>query len=144
MSEGQASAQLKKQEIPTFSPFLMNIDSLVNNAFFLSTSQRNPYKLASNKRKNDVTATKEDLKVIAKKHPNIHPKASSPVSRRSNVLLDRNKYQTDIDNRDVELIMAPSVPEIKDPLHEHSPVGGSIHQEIKEVVSNEPVVADNH
>jgi hypothetical protein len=35
----------------------MNIDSLVNNAFFLSTSQRNPYKLASTKRKNEVTTT---------------------------------------------------------------------------------------
>ena len=66
LSDSQASPLIRKQEKASYSPFLMNIDSLVNNAFFLSTSQRNPYKLASTKRKNEVTTTRQDLNVVAK------------------------------------------------------------------------------
>lgn len=46
------------QKTASFSPFLMNIDSLVSNAFFLSTNQRNPYKLASSRKKKIEVAEK--------------------------------------------------------------------------------------
>jgi len=38
LNESNASPLNRKQESATHSPFLINIDSLVNNAFFLSTN----------------------------------------------------------------------------------------------------------
>jgi hypothetical protein len=93
----------------------MNIDSLVNNAFFLSTNQRNPYKFASAKRKNDDNNFRQDLNVVAKKHQDLkHQKAASPNSTRSNAIDKINKFQVDDVKRDLGLVMAPSVSEFLD------------------------------
>jgi len=79
--------------LATHSPFLINIDSLVNNAFFLSTNQRNPYKLASKKRKIDDPDVKQDLNVVAKKHPVLKSQtAASPFSTRSNAIDKISKF----------------------------------------------------
>jgi len=69
----------------------MNIDSLVNNAFFLSTSQRNPYKGVSTIRQKQgamdnsikLFATK-NLEFTSKNKPVHELSSNSPISKFEN------------------------------------------------------------
>lgn len=123
----------------------MNVDSLVNNAFFVSTSQRNPYKVVSQKRKKDggnekldsikIVATKKTDLVIAKTET--EQTVLSPVTRfdeshdRSSKLLARERR------------LAPEekiAERSESPTHQHSAIRSSIDAENEHEAKDE--VAD--
>ena len=124
----------------------MNVDSLVNNAFFVSTSQRNPYKVVSQKRRgrdgvNDkldsikIVATKKTDLVIAKM--DTEQTFQSPVTRFD----ESHDRSSKLFAKERRLAPEEKIAERSEsPTHQHSAIRSSIDAENEREAKDE--VAD--